>query len=90
MEQVYCQSCGMPMNAPQAKYGTEADGEMSKDYCCYCYENGGFIKPDETMEEMIESCVPFVVEANPSLSNDEARKQMNVFFPSLKRWREVQ
>lgn len=32
-------------------YGTEKDGSKSNDYCGYCYENGEFVKPNETMEE---------------------------------------
>ncbi len=87
MEKNYCQSCGMPMNTPEAKYGTETDGALSQNYCSYCYENGEFIKPNETMNEMIESCVPFVVEAHPNMSDDEAREMMNASFPTLKRWK---
>ncbi len=79
----FCQSCGMPMNTPDAKYGTEADGNESKDYCSYCYEGGRFHK-EETMEQMVESCVPFVKEHYGS--DEAARAAMMEFFPKLKRW----
>ena len=36
------------------------------------------------MEEMIEICVPYVVEANKDMNEDSARKMMMEFFPTLK------
>lgn len=79
----FCQSCSMPMNTPDAKYGTEADGSLSQDYCSYCYENGHF-NTEETMEQMVEACVPYV--RDQYKSDDEARAAMMAFFPQLKRW----
>ncbi len=87
MEEKFCQSCGMPMSAPGAEYGTEADGSKSADYCSYCYENGAF-KADCTMEEMIEFCVPHMAEAGSGISPDEARERMRQWFPTLKRWKQ--
>ena len=40
-----------------------------------------------TMEEMIEICVPNMVAANPRMSEEEARKSMLEWFPTLKRWK---
>jgi hypothetical protein len=85
MEEKYCQSCGMPMGATDEMYGTNADGSKSGDYCKYCFENGVF-KADCTMEEMIEFCVPHIASADSGMSEDEARKMMQGFFPNLKRW----
>ena len=86
MEERYCQSCGMPMGATDEMYGTNTDGSKSGDYCNYCFENGKFTQ-DCTMEEMIELCVPHMASANPSMSEDAARKMMFEFFPTLKRWK---
>ena len=83
MDMEFCQSCGMPMTA--ADYGTNADGTKNKDYCSYCYQNGEFTS-DITMEEMINFCVPKVVE-NTELNEEEARKMMEEMFPNLKRWK---
>ena len=84
METKYCQSCGMPMNDPEAKYGTEKDGALSEDYCSYCYGDGKFTT-DESLEQMVESCVPFVKD---QLGGEEAaRKMMMEFLPTLKRWK---
>ena len=85
MEEMYCQSCGMPMGATDEMYGTNADGSKSKDYCKYCFENGAFTA-NSTMDEMIEICVPHMASAHPEMSGDDARKMMREFFPTLKRW----
>ena len=55
-----CQSCGMPMQEEQ--YGTNQDGSKNETYCCYCFKDGAFAQ-DCSLEEMIEFCAPFEVEA---------------------------
>lgn len=87
MEARYCQVCGMPMGDTDELYGTEKDGSKSKDYCKYCYENGEILFQG-TMDEMIEACIPHMVEGNPEMSEEEARKMMQEVFPSLKHWKE--
>lgn len=81
----FCQSCAMPMESLDL-HGTNADGSKNEDFCHYCFENGSFTK-DETMEEMIETCVPFVSKGNPWPDEDTARKAMRELFPQLKRWK---
>lgn len=87
-EEVFCQSCGMPMQTPD-QFGTNKDGSMNHDYCCYCYKNGEFLQ-DCTMAEMIDHCVHYLQEFNTTagvnFTEEEAIKQMNDFFPKLKRW----
>jgi hypothetical protein len=85
MEEKYCQSCGMPMGNTDEMYGTEKDGSKSTDYCKYCYDNGAF-SFHGSMEEMIEICVPPMVEYNPGMTPDSAREMMRKVFPMLKRW----
>lgn len=85
MEEKFCQCCAMPMGNPEELYGTESDGSKSTDYCKYCYENGTFTF-DGTMEEMIEICVPHMMENNPGMTADSARQMLHGFFPTLKRW----
>ena len=79
---IFCQSCAMPMG--DNDFGTEKDGSKSEDYCKYCYQNGEFTS-DVTMEEMIDLCVPKTAEAT-GMSEEEARKMSEEFFPKLKRW----
>jgi len=83
---MHCQSCGMPMTE-DAHFGNSADGSKSEDYCCYCYPDGAF--PGEcTMEEMIEMCVPILVEDGTHVKDEEsARKMLSEFLPTLKRWK---
>ncbi len=87
MDTKYCQCCAMPMGEGTELYGTNADGSVNEDYCKYCFEKGEFTFKG-TMEEMIEVCVPHVVEANKDMNEDSARKMMMEFFPTLKRWKE--
>jgi len=81
---IFCQSCGMPLQQ-EADYGTKADGSKNDEYCCHCFANGAFTT-ENTMEEMIEICVPYVSKGNPYSSENEARTAMQAFFPTLKRW----
>lgn len=91
MEGKFCQSCGMPMQAPE-DFGTNSDGSQNDDYCTYCYKNGNFVQ-DMTMNEMIEHCAAFVEEFNKDsenkLTRQEAIEQMKAFFPHLKRWKQA-
>lgn len=79
-----CQSCGMPLT-DEALHGTGADGSRSADYCRYCYQGGRFSR-DETVEDMIESCIPFMTEGG-AMTEAEARKKLSEELPRLKRWR---
>jgi len=78
-----CQSCGMPMM--EEHYGTNADGAVNHEYCKYCYADGQFTAPDLTMDEMIEVCVPFMVEQG--MTEELARGLLKEALPKLKRWR---
>lgn len=66
--------------------GTNADGSKNEDYCHYCYKDGAFTK-DETMDEVIETCVPFVSKGEPWPDEETARKAMKELFPQMKRWK---
>ena len=81
----FCQSCGMPL-APGVELGTEADGAKNPDYCGYCYKEGRFTQ-EMTMEEMIGFCAPMMARGNPGMTEEQARAQMDRFFPMLKRWK---
>lgn len=86
MDQQFCGSCGMPLGGDESLLGTNTDGSKNQDYCTYCYQNGAFTG-EMTMEEMIDFCVPHMVEGNAGMTAEEARKQMQAFFPQLKRWK---
>ena len=87
IDQKFCQSCAMPMTE-DSLFGTNIDGSKNEDYCCYCYQKGGFIS-EETMEEMIEICIPSTLEAGVYSDADAARTAMLEYFPTLKRWKKA-
>jgi len=83
-QQKFCQSCAMPLTE-ESQFGTNADGSKNEDYCLYCYKDGAFTA-ETTMEEMIEFCIPHVLEAGVYPDANAARAAMREYFPKLKRW----
>ena len=81
----FCQSCGMPLTDPALR-GAEADGSPSPHYCKYCYDKGRFTG-EMTMEQMIDFCAPMMAQANPGMTEEDAKEQMRKFFPLLLRWK---
>ena len=86
---LFCQSCGMPLQDPQY-FGTDKDGSPNHEYCCYCYKDGAFVQ-DCTMEEMIDHCIKYLDEfngaSNTQFTKEEAIVEMQKHFPTLKRWK---
>lgn len=82
MEQpTLCQSCSMPLDANTA--GTEKNGTASKTYCKYCYQDGQFVNPNLTLEEMRQVIKREMAKRNiPDALTSQA---VNV-LPTLKRW----
>lgn len=83
-ERPFCQSCAMPL--AEDLRGTETDGSPSPHYCKYCYDKGKFTQ-DMTMAEMIDFCAPHMAKADPGMTEEQAREQMEKFFPLLLRWK---
>ena len=83
--QTFCQSCSMPLT--EDLRGTEADGSPSPHYCKYCYEKGRFTQ-DMTMEQMIDFCAGPMAQADPAMTEEQAKERMRSFFPHLLRWKE--
>jgi len=42
----------MPLKRDEKGGGTNADGSRSTMYCSHCYQDGRFIQPDITVEQM--------------------------------------
>ncbi len=84
MNENICQSCGM--NMKESDFGTNADGSLNKEYCKYCFANGGFTK-NQTLEGCIESCIPFLIEDGVCKTEEEARENLKTVMPELKRWK---
>lgn len=85
----FCQCCGMPLSE-EADRGREADGRANMDYCRYCFQDGAFVQPDMTMEQMIAWNLDFNEKnGRPFGPPEQARAQMEAWFPTLKRWRKA-
>ena len=82
-----CQSCCLPLNEEE-RVGTEANGEKSEDYCCYCYKDGVFTRPDATLETILDISAKVWAEKDPNITIEEAKVQLKKKMPTLKRWSE--
>ena len=82
-DMLLCQSCAMPLT--EENYGTNADGSANNEYCKWCYANGAFVTPEMTMSEMIDICIPHMVEQG--MTEEQARQIMEQTLPMLKRWK---
>ena len=70
-----------------ADRGTEKDGSTSSEYCKYCYQNGAFISPNMSFEEMKSLVITQMEKMNlPANTIQNSIRSL----PDLKRWRIVQ
>ncbi|GAB2806555.1 hypothetical protein GCM10027043_01770 [Ferruginibacter profundus] len=72
----------MPLDRPELA-GTEKDGSKNQEYCIYCYQNGAFINPGMTLEEM-KVLVKEQME-KMKIDNNLITAAVNI-LPTLKRW----
>lgn len=84
-DKVRCQSCGMPLSSDVGNDGTQADPSPVSEYCQFCYKDGGFTNPDQTLDEMVQSSVDFMT-ANLGFTPEKASEMSNDIIPRLKRW----
>ena len=84
-ETARCQSCGMPLEAAFKNFGTDAGGSPVSEYCMFCYQNGAFTKPTQTVDEMVQSSIDFMT-ANLGFERDQATQMSNDVIRGLKRW----
>ncbi|MCD7939063.1 MAG: zinc ribbon domain-containing protein [Bacteroides intestinalis] len=88
MEEMYCQSCGMPLTKKE-DIATNKDGSLMNEYCIYCFKDGAFTG-DISMEGMIDISLKHMKEIfkdDPGFNEQEALIKMRGFFPELKRWK---
>jgi len=79
----FCQSCSMPLDSAEV-LGTEKNGSKNHEYCKYCYQNGSFINPGMTLDEMSK----LVKTQMEKMKIDTGIINMAVSsLPGLKRWR---
>lgn len=78
-----CQSCGMPLG--DGFYGTNEDKSENHKYCKFCFLNGAFTDPNQTMEDMIQSSIENMTK-DIGMPEDQAIALANTYIPKLKRW----
>ena len=84
-DKMRCQSCGMPLSAEFSNLGTNADGTKTDEYCSFCFQNGEFTAPNQTLEEMIKSSIENMT-ADLNMPPEKAAELANSFIPKLRRW----
>jgi len=73
----------MPLSKDKNGGGTNADGSTSMEYCSNCYQNGAFVLPDITMQQMVERVKGKMKEMHiPRFLANYFTKDI----PTLKRW----
>ncbi len=75
----------MPISAEFANLGTESDGSAASEYCTFCYQNGEFTNPTQTVDGMVQSSIDFMT-ANLGFSAGQAMQMSNDVIRKLKRW----
>jgi hypothetical protein len=76
----------MPLDGSAENFGTEADGSPSGEYCKFCYQNGVFTDPSQTVDGMVQSSVDFMT-TNLGFFHDEATRLSNNVIRQLGRWK---
>jgi len=80
----FCQSCTYPLHKAD-ELGTNSDGTWNTDFCIYCYKDGEWVDPNLTIQGVINYTVPYMT--SPSMTAEEARKNLEEWVPKLKRWK---
>jgi len=76
-----CQSCYIKFS-PLVSYGKEKDNKNNYAFCLECYNNGCFIEPDLTFEEMKKRILK-----NTSSLDQKRQKEIIESFEKTVRWR---
>lgn len=75
----------MPIDAAFKNLGTEADGSPASEYCMFCYKDGTFTHPTQTVDEMVQTSIDFMT-ANLGFEPEQAGQMSNDVIRGLKRW----
>jgi hypothetical protein len=82
----FCQSCGLAF-AMDTHAGTNSDGSHTDEFCKLCYQNGSFLDPNITVEEMMRKIQSKLVSMKlPKF----IIAYMTKHIPELKRWKKTQ
>lgn len=82
---IRCQSCGMQISAQFSNLGTNADGTNTEKFCSFCFRNGEFTNPNQTLEEMVQSSIENMT-TDLKMPLEQATNLANSLIPTLRRW----
>ena len=74
----------MPLEASVKNFGTDADGSPVSEYCMFCYQNGGFTNPTQTVDEMVQSSIDFMtgtMDFTPEQASQMSNDVIRTFLP---------
>ncbi len=74
----------MPLSDTFGNFGTHSDGSKNPEYCIFCFRDGAFTNPNQTLEEMIQSSIENMT-TDLKIPLDRARERANSVIPKLKR-----
>ena len=77
----------MPIEASFQNLGTEADGSPASEYCKFCYQNGAFTNPTQTVNEMVQGSIDFMT-GTMEFTSEQATQMSNDIIPKLNRWQQ--
>lgn len=84
-DKIRCQSCGMPLSEEFGNCGTMKDGSKCTEFCIFCFANGEFTNPAQTMEEMIQSSIENMTQ-DLGMTAEKATEIARAYIPNLRRW----
>lgn len=67
-----------------ADRGTEKNGDNSTEYCKYCYQDGAFVNPGMSLQNMQELITKKMQELHLPVAISQKSMEL---LPHLKRWR---
>ena len=86
-DELHRQSCGMLLSKEFGNPGTNADGTRGDEFCVFCFVNGDFTNPNQTLEEMIASSVENMT-SDLQMPLERATELAYSFIPTLRRWQQ--
>ena len=81
-----CQSCGMPLS--DGFFGTLKNGSETNEYCKFCFQEGAYLQPELTVEDMIQMSIDNMSQ-DLNFSKENAQELANSVIPQLKRWKSI-
>lgn len=67
-------------------FGTNKDGSETREFCKFCFQDGSYLQPEITVEDMIQMSVDNMTQ-DLQFNQKKARTLARQVIPQLKRWK---